>query len=116
MTRKTAGQPVGDVRLAGSDLIAPVFGHVGDGNFHVVILFDPDSDTQLQEARRLGELIIDHALALGGTCTGEHGIGVGKIDALRRESGDAVDVMADIKTALDPHGILNPGKVLAPRA
>ena len=102
--------------LAGSDLIAPVFGHVGDGNFHVVILFDPDSDTQLQEARRLGELIIDHALALGGTCTGEHGIGVGKIDALRRESGDAVDVMADIKTALDPHGILNPGKVLAPRA
>jgi D-lactate dehydrogenase (cytochrome) len=102
--------------LAHSDLIAPIFGHVGDGNFHVVMLFDPDNEAELEEARRIGERIIDHALALGGTCTGEHGIGVGKIDALRREFGQAVDVMADIKAALDPHGILNPGKVLGPQA
>jgi D-lactate dehydrogenase (cytochrome) len=104
------------VDLAKSELIAPLFGHVGDGNFHVLILFDPENSEELAEARQLGERIIDHALALGGTCTGEHGIGAGKIEALRREFGTAVDVMGDIKAALDPHGILNPGKVLAPRA
>ena len=59
--------------------------------------------------------IVDHALDLGGTCSGEHGIGLGKVDALERECGDAVEVMAAIKAALDPAGILNPGKVLRPR-
>ena len=96
-------------------LTAPLYGHVGDGNFHVVVLIDPDDPGELAEARRLGDRIVDHALDLGGTCSGEHGIGLGKIDALERECGDAVEVMAAIKTALDPAGILNPGKVLRPR-
>ena len=98
--------------LRGSDLIAPVFGHVGDGNFHVVYLIDPDSDTELEEARSLGRRLVDHALALGGTCSGEHGIGLGKIDALEDECGEAVGVMKDVKRALDPLNILNPGKLL----
>lgn len=98
--------------LASSDLIAPLFGHVGDGNFHVVILIDPENAQELAEAQRIGARLVDHALDLGGTCSGEHGIGLGKPEALEREAGDAVAVMRDIKRALDPHGIMNPGKVL----
>ena len=101
--------------VAAGELTAPLFGHVGDGNFHVVVLLDPGDPRELAEARRLGERIVDHALALGGTCSGEHGIGLGKVDALERECGEAVEVMAAIKAALDPAGILNPGKVLRPR-
>ena len=96
-------------------LTAPLYGHVGDGNFHVVVLIDPDDPGELAVARGLGERIVDHALDLGGTCSGEHGIGLGKVDALERECGEAVEVMAAIKSALDPAGILNPGKVLRPR-
>ncbi|TXT36092.1 MAG: D-lactate dehydrogenase (cytochrome) [Planctomycetota bacterium] len=73
---------------------------------------DPNSAEELAEVQRLSEEIITHALALDGTCTGEHGIGLGKRAALRREFGPAVEVMRAIKTALDPHGIMNPGKVL----
>ena len=91
---------------------SPLFGHVGDGNFHVVFLIDPDSDAELREVERLNQLIISAALDLGGTCTGEHGIGLGKIDALRQEHGDGIVVMAAIKRALDPQNIMNPGKVL----
>ncbi len=91
---------------------APLFGHVGDGNFHVVFSIDPNSAEELAEVQRLSDEIITHALALDGTCTGEHGIGLGKRAALRREFGPAVDAMRAIKTALDPHGIMNPGKVL----
>ena len=96
---------------AGCSVPAPLFGHVGDGNFHVVFPIMPGDAAELDEVRSMSRKIIDHALALGGTCTGEHGIGIGKIDALRREHGPAVDVMRSIKTALDPHGIMNPGKL-----
>jgi D-lactate dehydrogenase (cytochrome) len=98
--------------LKGTRIPAPLFGHVGDGNFHVVFSIDPNSADELAEVQRLSEAMIAHALALGGTCTGEHGIGLGKRAALQREFGPAVDAMRAIKTALDPYGIMNPGKVL----
>ena len=98
--------------LSGSELIAPVFGHVGDGNFHVVYLVDPHRPEELEEARRLGDRLVSHALELGGTCSGEHGIGLGKLDALEREFGEGVGLMRDIKRALDPDNIMNPGKVV----
>jgi len=88
------------------------FGHVGDGNFHVLMVIDPDSEAEREEAERLNESIVELALSLGGTCTGEHGIGFHKKAFLRREAGDAaVQLMQRIKIALDPNGILNPDKI-----
>lgn len=98
--------------LADCSVPAPLFGHVGDGNFHVVFPIMPGNEAELAEVRALGEKIVDHALALDGTCTGEHGIGIGKIDALRKEHGPAVDTMRTIKNALDPMNLMNPGKLL----
>lgn len=98
--------------LEASSLIAPLFGHVGDGNFHVVFLIDPDRPDELAEARQFGERIVEFALEMGGTCTGEHGIGMGKLAALEQEHGNGVPVMRAIKKALDPLGIMNPGKVV----
>jgi D-lactate dehydrogenase (cytochrome) len=95
-----------------STLAAPVFGHVGDGNFHVVVVIDRDDPADLAQAQELSRRIVDDALSLDGTCTGEHGIGLGKRDILRQECGIGVDVMRQIKDALDPQGIMNPGKVL----
>jgi D-lactate dehydrogenase (cytochrome) len=97
--------------LEGSFLRAPIVGHVGDGNFHVALLVDPDDASQLAEARRLNERMIERALALGGTTTGEHGVGSGKIAYVEQEHGAAVEVMRVLKLALDPHSILNPGKI-----
>jgi D-lactate dehydrogenase (cytochrome) len=91
---------------------APLFGHVGDGNFHVVFAIDPDDPNELREVERLNRRIVAFALELCGTCTGEHGIGLGKLAALREERCEAVSVMSNIKWALDPLGIMNPGKVL----
>jgi D-lactate dehydrogenase (cytochrome) len=93
-------------------LPCPLFGHVGDGNFHVILLLDPESDAELAEAKSLNDRIVELALRLEGTCTGEHGIGMGKLDALVQERGEAVNVMRTIKQALDPHNLMNPGKVL----
>jgi D-lactate dehydrogenase (cytochrome) len=87
-------------------------GHVGDGNFHLGLVIDPNSPAELAEAKRLNERLIERAIACDGTCTGEHGIGYGKAQFMEREHGEAVDVMRAIKQALDPLGILNPGKVL----
>jgi D-lactate dehydrogenase (cytochrome) len=98
--------------IEGSPLIAPLVGHVGDGNFHLVFLIDPDEPDELAEAERLNERLVLRALAMGGTCTGEHGIGCGKIDFLVAEHGEAVSVMRQIKQALDPDNIMNPGKML----
>jgi D-lactate dehydrogenase (cytochrome) len=88
-------------------------GHVGDGNFHLGFLIDPDDPAEVAEAERLNSLLIEKTLALGGTCTGEHGVGYGKSKWLVQEHGqEAVDTMKLIKTALDPQGLFNPGKVL----
>ena len=95
-----------------SELIAPLFGHAGDGNFHVVFPIDPNCSEELKEVKMLSDRMVGYALEMGGTCTGEHGIGIGKLDALRQEHGAAVDVMMAIKRALDPKGIMNPGKVV----
>lgn len=98
--------------IAESGLTAPVVGHVGDGNFHVVILTTPDDPAQVHAAEELGRRIVECALALDGTCTGEHGIGIGKCDFLVAEHGEGVAVMATLKAALDPLNLMNPGKVL----
>jgi len=93
-------------------LVAPIVGHVGDGNFHLCVLFDPDDAGERERAEALARRISLRAIAMGGTCTGEHGIGVHKLDALVAEHGDAVDLMRTIKRALDPHNIMNPGKTV----
>ncbi len=90
----------------------PMFGHVGDGNFHLVILVRPDSDADLEEAKTLNERLVNRALAMEGTCTGEHGIGSGKIKSLQKELGEAVDLMAALKRTFDPDNLMNPGKII----
>ena len=98
--------------IQASGLVAPLLGHVGDGNFHVVFPLDPDRPEELKEAQRLSQLFVEYALQMDGTCTGEHGIGLGKIEALKQEHGPGVDLMQTIKTALDPQNTMNPGKVI----
>ncbi|MCA1907982.1 MAG: FAD-binding protein [Magnetospirillum sp.] len=95
-----------------SRLKSTIVGHVGDGNFHVLLLVDPNSAEDEAEAERLNHRIVRRALALGGTCTGEHGIGQGKKGFLAEEMGEALDVMRSVKAALDPLNILNPGKIV----
>ena len=90
----------------------PLFGHVGDGNFHCEILIRPDSESELEEAKAFNERVVNRALAMEGTCTGEHGIGFGKMKSLRKELGEAVDLMATLKHAIDPENLMNPGKVV----
>lgn len=97
--------------VARTTLPAPIFGHVGDGNFHTCIVFERGNERELAEARDIARRIVDDALELEGTCSGEHGIGLGKREALDREHGPGVDVMRAIKQTLDPHGIMNPGKI-----
>jgi D-lactate dehydrogenase (cytochrome) len=99
--------------LETSFLQAPIVGHVGDGNFHMLLLMDPEDPRDLAEATRIHDLMVARALALGGTSTGEHGIGEGKIKFLEAEHGEGVTVMRAIKQALDPKGILNPGKIFS---
>ena len=98
--------------LAASPLPAPLVGHVGDGNFHLAILLDPDDPAERAEAERLSHRIAERALRLGGTVSGEHGIGFGKRGYMAAEHGEAWDVMGEIKRALDPHTLLNPGKLV----
>jgi len=98
--------------LAESPIPYALVGHVGDGNFHLVFMLDPDQPEELVEANRLNGRMIDRALAMEGTCTGEHGVGHGKMDFLVAEHGEAVSVMRTVKKALDPDGILNPGKIV----
>src|SRR5882724_12323418 len=98
--------------IAEAKLIAPLVGHVGDGNFHLVFLIDPDNPMEMATAEKVNDKMIARALAMGGTCTGEHGIGYGKIACLEAEHGAAVDTMRLIKRALDPENRMNPGKVL----
>lgn len=98
---------------AASFLPAPILGHVGDGNFHCALLANADDLREVEEAERINHRIVARALACGGTCTGEHGVGLHKMDFLVEEHGaDAIDLMARIKRALDPNDIMNPGKIL----
>ncbi len=97
--------------IVASGLIVPIVGHVGDGNFHLLILVDPENQQEIARAQNLHDRMVERALSLDGTCTGEHGIGTGKIDFLKNELGDAVDVMRMIKSAMDPKNIMNPGKI-----
>jgi len=98
--------------LARSPLPYALVGHVGDGNFHLVFMIDPDRAEEVAEASRLNDRMVARALAMEGTSTGEHGVGYGKMDFLMAEHGEAVSVMRTIKKALDPDGILNPGKIV----
>jgi D-lactate dehydrogenase (cytochrome) len=92
-------------------LIAPIVGHVGDGNFHTIPVFDPDNEREVVALRGFLDRLANRAIAMNGTCSGEHGIGQGKISLLEREIGGGVDVMRHVKRALDPLNILNPGKI-----
>ena len=94
--------------------VAPILGHAGDGNFHVVFIIDPSKPEELETAKQINHRMVERALAMGGTSTGEHGIGMGKLDFLKREHGEGVEVMRQIKQALDPEGLMNPGKIFGP--
>jgi D-lactate dehydrogenase (cytochrome) len=100
------------IDLAQSSLPSALAGHVGDGNFHLIFMIDPNRPEEIAEASRLNDRMVTRALAMDGTCTGEHGIGYGKMDFLIAEHGEAVDVMASIKRAIDPDNLMNPGKIM----
>jgi D-lactate dehydrogenase (cytochrome) len=95
-----------------STLLAPLVGHVGDGNFHLIFVLNPDDAREMEQATEINSRLVHRALSMGGTCTGEHGVGFGKMDYLPEEHGDAVEVMKAIKRALDPENRMNPGKML----
>ena len=95
-----------------SGLIGGIVGHVGDGNYHILLMIDVNNPKDIEAADTVNERIVDYALARGGTCTGEHGVGVGKQKYQEKEHGAALDVMRKVKQALDPEEILNPGKVI----
>lgn len=94
-----------------SGLVAPIVGHVGDGNFHVVMVVDTDDPLEMRRAEDFNDRLIRRALSLGGTCSGEHGVGLGKRKHLEQEHGGAVAVMRQLKTCLDPFDLMNPGKI-----
>ncbi|HND97234.1 MAG TPA: FAD-linked oxidase C-terminal domain-containing protein [Plasticicumulans sp.] len=98
--------------VAGMPMPVPLLGHVGDGNFHLLVLTDHDSAAEREAAHALSHRLVLRALAMGGTCTGEHGVGFGKMGYLAEEHGEALDVMRAIKHALDPYGLMNPGKIV----
>ncbi len=98
--------------LAQSSIPSALVGHVGDGNFHLVFMIDPNRPEEIAEASRLNDRMVARALAMEGTCTGEHGVGYGKMDFLIAEHGEALSVMRAIKKALDPDNIMNPGKIV----
>ncbi|KAL3029814.1 hypothetical protein AAZX31_03G185600 [Glycine max] len=101
--------------LDASPLVCTVIAHAGDGNFHTVILFDPNQEEQRREAERLNQFMVHAALSLEGTCTGEHGVGTGKMKYLEEELGvEALRTMKKIKAVLDPNDIMNPGKLIPP--
>jgi len=99
--------------LETASIPGPILGHVGDGNFHVVFVIDPDKPEEQAEAEALNHRLVRRALDMGGTCTGEHGIGLGKQDWLVEELGEAVETMRLIKRALDPSDLFNPGKIFS---
>ncbi len=103
-------QTADDIEAEG--LLAPIVGHVGDGNFHVQVLVDPKNPNEMKTCEAFIERLAIRALDMEGTCTGEHGVGQGKQKYMKREHGDALELMQSIKEALDPHNLMNPGKIL----
>lgn len=100
--------------LEESGLIAPIVGHVGDGNFHLFLLVDTEDKAEMEKAEALLRRLVERAMAMDGTCTGEHGVGKGKMKYLEAEHGrEAVALMRTIKRAIDPDNIMNPGKVVS---
>ena len=98
--------------IAESPIPGPILGHAGDGNFHAILLVEPDNPAELQAAKALSGRMVERALDMGGTATGEHGVGMGKLDYMAREHGAAWDVMSTLKRGLDPDGLMNPGKLV----
>lgn len=98
--------------IEASPIMGPILGHVGDGNFHAILLVNKDDPTEMAVATRLSQRMVERALQLGGTISGEHGIGSGKLGYMAAEHGAAWDVMGQIKRALDPAGLMNPGKMV----
>ncbi|HYC65606.1 MAG TPA: FAD-linked oxidase C-terminal domain-containing protein, partial [Reyranellaceae bacterium] len=92
----------------------PLLGHISDGNFHLMLLVDPAKPEETEIAKAFNKRLVERALRLEGTCTGEHGVGLGKIKYLYEEHGEAMALMRSIKKALDPDNIMNPGKILGP--
>jgi D-lactate dehydrogenase (cytochrome) len=100
--------------IEASRLIAPIVGHIGDGNFHLTLLIDNNDADEVKRAKALSERLVERALAMDGTSTGEHGVGQGKMKYMLMEHGAAaLGVMAAIKRALDPQNLMNPGKIVA---
>ncbi|ERN55069.1 FAD-binding protein [Alkalihalophilus marmarensis] len=97
--------------IENTGLVGAVVGHVGDGNYHALVMVDLADQAEVEKAKELNELIVLYALERGGTCTGEHGVGVGKVKYQQKEHGAAYEVMKSIKHTLDPKGIMNPGKI-----
>jgi D-lactate dehydrogenase (cytochrome) len=100
--------------LAGCPVPASIMGHVGDGNFHVVFAIDPNNSEELEMVAKVNSAMVAKALEHDGTCTGEHGVGIGKRKYMQAEHGPALALMRAIKTALDPAGLMNPDKILPP--
>jgi D-lactate dehydrogenase (cytochrome) len=103
-------ETVKDIETHG--LVAPIVGHVGDGNFHTSPVFDPNDANEKRKVEEFLGRLSERAIAMEGTCTGEHGVGQGKRKYLKAEHGHGLDVMRQIKTTLDPQNLLNPGKIL----
>ena len=99
--------------IAASGRMVPVLGHIGDGNFHLCIIVDPNNENDILVGEQMNHRLVERAIAMEGTCTGEHGIGCGKLEFMQAEHGDALDVMRTLKQAMDPHNIMNPGKIVA---
>ena len=97
--------------IENSNIVAPIVGHVGDGNFHLILLLNPDDQKEVNEAKKINDRLVERALRMKGTSTGEHGIGIGKKDFLKTEKGNSIDIMSKIKQSIDPNNIMNPGKI-----
>lgn len=99
-------------KLDETGLVGGIVGHVGDGNYHVIIMIDLDDPDEVKRAEHFNEFVVEYALKRGGTCTGEHGVGVGKLKYQKAEHGAAYELMKKIKRAFDPHNLFNPGKLI----
>ena len=97
--------------IAAEGILAPVVGHAGDGNFHLLVLFDKDKPGEIEKIEAFTARLAERAIAMGGTSTGEHGVGQGKKRVVGKELGSAIAMMRAIKQALDPDNIFNPGKI-----